>query len=102
MSSFEDRKKSFEKKFAHDEELQFKINARKNKYLAQWASKILGYNEEKEKDYIQSIIKADFEEAGDNDVFRKLKTDLKDYNISEEEIRKKMGELTEKAKSDFK
>ena len=102
MSSFEDRKKSFEKKFAHDEELQFKINASKNKYLAQWASKILGYNEEKEKDYIQSIIKADFEEAGDNDVFRKLKTDLKDYNISEEEIRKKMDELTEKAKSDFK
>ena len=102
MSSFEDREKSFEKKFAHDEELQFKINARKNKYLAQWASKILGYNEEKEKDYIQSIIKADFKEAGDNDVFRKLKTDLKDYNISEEEIRKKMDELTEKAKSDFK
>jgi len=102
MSSFEDREKSFEKKFAHDEELQFKISARKNKYLAQWASKILGYNEEKEKDYIQSIIKADFEEAGDNDVFRKLKTDLKDYNISEEEIRKKMDELTEKAKSDFK
>ena len=102
MSSFEDRKKSFEKKFAHDEELQFKINARKNKYLAQWASKILGYNEEKEKDYIQSIIKADFKEAGDNDVFRKLKTDLKDHNISEEEIRKKMDELTEKAKSDFK
>ena len=102
MSSFDDREKSFEKKFAHDEELQFKINARKNKYLAQWASKILGYNEEKEKDYIQSIIKADFEEAGDNDVFRKLKTDLKDYNISEEEIRKKMDELTEKAKSDFK
>ena len=102
MSSFDEREKSFEKKFAHDEELQFKISARKNKYLAQWASKILGYNEEKEKDYIQSIIKADFEEAGDNDVFRKLKTDLKDYNISEEEIRKKMDELTEKAKSDFK
>ena len=102
MNSFDDRKKSFEKKFAHDEELQFKISARKNKYLAQWASKILGYNEEKEKDYIQSIIKADFKEAGDNDVFRKLKTDLKDYNISEEEIRKKMDELTEKAKSDFK
>ena len=102
MNTFDEREKSFEKKFAHDEELQFKISARKNKYLAQWASKILGYNEEKEKDYIQSIIKADFEEAGDNDVFRKLKTDLKDHNISEEEIRKKMDELTEKAKSDFK
>ena len=102
MSSFDERQKSFEKKFAHDEEMQFKIDARKNKYLAQWASQILGYNEEKEKEYIQSIIKADFEEAGDNDVFRKLKTDLKDHNISEEEIRKKMDELTEKAKSDFK
>ena len=102
MSSFDERQKSFEKKFAHDEELQFKVNARRNKYLGQWVSKLLGYKEEKEKEYIQSIIKADFEEAGDNDVFRKLKTDLKDHNISEEEIRKKMDELTEKAKSDFK
>ena len=66
------------------------------------ASKILLYDEQKEKEYIQSIIKADFEEAGDEDVFRKLKTDLKDHNISEEEIRKKMDELSEKAKSDFK
>ncbi len=102
MSSFDEREKSFEKKFAHDEELQFKISARKNKYLGEWASKILGYKDDKEKDYIQSIIKADFEEAGDEDVFRKLKEDLKDHNISDEEIRKKMDELNEKAKSDFK
>ncbi len=102
MSSFEDRKKSFEKKFAHDEELQFKISARKNKYLGQWVSKILGYDEEKEKEYTQSVIKADFQEAGDQDVFRKIKEDLKDHNISDEEIRNKMDELNEKAKSDFK
>ena len=102
MNTFDDREKSFEKKFAHDEELQFKIGARKNKYLGQWASQILGYDQEKEKGYIQSVIKADFEEAGDEDVFRKLKTDLKDHNISDEEIRKKMSELNEKAKSDFK
>ena len=102
MSSFDDREKNFEKKFAHDEELQFKINARKNKYLGQWVSKTLLYDEQKEKEYIQSIIKADFEEVGDEDVFRKLKADLKDHNISEEEIRKKMDELSEKAKSDFK
>ena len=102
MSSFDDREKSFEKKFAHDEELQFKINARKNKYLGRWASQILGYDQEKENEYIQSVIKADFEEAGDEDVFRKLKTDLAGHNISEEEIRKKMDELNEKAKSDFK
>ena len=102
MSSFEDRKKSFEKKFAHDEELQFKISARKNKYLGQWVSKILGYDEEKEKEYTQSVIKADFQEAGDQDVFRKIKEDLKDHNLSDEEIRNKMDELNEKAKSDFK
>ena len=65
MSSFDDREKSFEKKFAHDEELQFKISARKNKYLAQWASKILGYNEEKEKDTVIYKIK-------NNDVTKKV------------------------------
>ena len=102
MSSFDDREKSFEKKFAHDEELQFKISARTNKYLGQWVSQILGYDPEKENEYIQSVIKADFEEAGDEDVFRKIKEDLKDHNISDEEIRKKMDELNEKAKSEFK
>ncbi len=102
MSSFDEREKSFEKKFAHDEELQFKISARRNKYLGQWASQILGYNADQEKEYIQSVIKADFAEAGDEDVFRKVKTDLKDHNISDEDIRKKMDELNEKAKSEFK
>ena len=53
------------------------------------------------KDYIEEVIKADFAEAGDEDVIRKLKEDLKNHNVSEEEIRKKMGELNEKAKSDF-
>ncbi len=101
MNTFEDRKKSFEKKFAHDQELKFKVDARKNKYIAQWISKILGYDEEKEKLYIQSVIKADFQEAGDDDVFRKIKSDLKNHNISDEEIRKKMNELNEKAISDF-
>ena len=102
MSSFDERKKGFEKKFAHDEEKQFKINARKNKYLGEWVSKILGYKDEKEKEYIQSVIKADFAEVGDEDVFRKVKADLKDHNFSDEDIRKKMDELNEKAKSDFK
>ena len=101
MSTFNERGKSFEKKFVHDEELQFKVCARKNKYLGQWASQILGYDQEKEKEYIQAVIKSDFEEAGDEDVFRKLKSDLADHNISDEEIRKKMDELNEKAKSEF-
>ncbi len=101
MSSFEDRKKSFEKKFAHDQELQFKVSARRNKYLGEWVSEILGYNSDQIKEYIQSVIKADFAEAGDEDVFRKIKQDLKEKNISDEELRKKMDELNEKAKTDF-
>ena len=102
MNKFDEREKSFEKKFAHDQELQFKVSARRNKYIGEWASKILGYNDEKIKEYIQSVIKADFAEAGDEDVFRKIKDDLKNHNISDEDIRKKMDELNEKAKSDFK
>ena len=101
MEKFDERKKSFEKKFAHDEELKFKVAAKRNKYLGQWASQKLGYDPEKEKEYIQSIIKADFAEAGDQDVFRKLKEDLKNHNIPDTEIRKKMDEFSDKAKSEF-
>ena len=88
MNKFDEREKSFEKKFAKDEELQFKISARRNKYLGQWVSEKFGYNPEQEKEYIQSVIKADFQEAGDEDVFRKIKADLKDQNVSDEDIRK--------------
>ena len=101
MSSFEDRKKSFEKKFAHDEELQFKINAKKNKYIAEWVSTILEFKEEQKNQYIQEVIKADFAEVGDEDVFRKIKEDLKNFNISEKDIRLKMNETLENAKKDF-
>ena len=101
MSSFEDRKKSFEKKFAHDEELQFKINAKKNKYIAEWVSTILEFKEEQKNQYIQEVIKADFAEVGDEDVFRKIKSDLSEKNIDDSEIRSKIRELNEKAKSDF-
>ena len=101
MSTFDERQKSFEKKFAHDEELQFKISARRNKYISQWVSSILGYDEEKEKEYTQSVIKADFQEAGDQDVFRKIKEDLKNHNMPDEDIRNKMNELNEKAKAEF-
>ena len=102
MSSFDERKKGFEKKFAHDEEKQFKINARKNKYIAEWVSDVLEFNEDKKNQYIQDVIKADFAEAGDEDVFRKIKSDLIDKNINDNEIRSKMKELNEKATSEFK
>ena len=102
MSSFDEREKSFEKKFAHDQELQFKVSARRNKYIGEWVSQILGYDDKKKNEYIQDVIKADFAEAGDEDVFRKIKEDLKNYNKTDDEIRKKMDELNEKAKSEFK
>ena len=101
MSSFEDRKKSFEKKFAHDEELQVKINAKTNKYIAEWVSELLEFDDDKKDQYIQEVIKADFAEAGNEDVFRKIKSDLQNKNIEDDQIRLKMKELNEKDKSDF-
>ena len=89
MEKFDERKNPLKKKFAHDEELKFKVASRRNKYLGEWVSGKLGYDENKKKDYIQSVIKADFKEAGDEDVFRKIKEDLNKQNISDEDIRKK-------------
>ena len=101
MSSFDEREKGFEKKFVRDEELQFKINAKRNKYLGEWVAGKLGKSDTNKIAYIEEVIKSDFAEPGDEDVFRKVQSDLKDHNISEEEIRKKMDELNEKAKSEF-
>jgi len=97
----EDRKKSFEKKFATDQEKEFKISAKRNKLLANWAGSILGFTEDQKKNYVSEIIKADFKEAGDNDVFLKIKEDLKSKNIQDSEIKKKMSEFLEKAKKEI-
>jgi hypothetical protein len=104
MSKFEEREKSFEKKFQMDEELQFKIAARSNKYLGEWASSMLGKNEEDKKNYIQEIIRSDLEEAGQEDVFRKIKKDFQAASISveEKEIRDQMEKAFLRAKEDFK
>tara|TARA_B100000029_G_scaffold19972_1_gene20271 strand:- start:94 stop:414 length:321 start_codon:yes stop_codon:yes gene_type:complete len=101
---FSDREKGFEKKFQMDEEMQFKIAARSNKYLGEWVSSKLGKNEEEKKNYIQEIIKADMEEAGNEDVFRKLKKDFKSasVNIDDIEIRNQMEKALSRAKEDFK
>ena len=101
MNTFDDRKKSFEKKFQMDQELQFKVSARSNKYLAEFVITKLGKKDDEKIAYMQEIIKADMEEAGNEDVFRKIKKDLKDHSLSDEDIRKKMKEFDEKAKSDF-
>ena len=101
---YDERAKGFEKKFQMDEELQFKIAARSNKYLGEWASSMLGKNEEEKKNYIQEIIKSDLEEAGQEDVFRKIKKDFQTASISveETEIRNQMEKALARAKDDFK
>ena len=104
MNKFDEKGKSFEKKFAMDEELQFKLAARSNKYLGEWVSSELGKNEEEKKNYIQDIIRADMEEAGSEDVFRKIKKDFQTASISIEdsEIRDQMAKALLRAKEDFK
>jgi len=104
MNKFNEREKSFEKKFEKDQELQFKVAARSNKYLGEWASSQLGKNEEETKIYIQDLVKADMEEAGSEDVFRKVKKDFETKSISIEdlEIKKQMEKALSRAKEDFK
>ena len=104
MNKFNEREKSFEKKFQMDEELQFKIAARSNKYLGEWASLKLGKNEDEKKNYIQEIIRSDLEEAGQEDVFRKIKKDFQTASITieETEIRDQMEKALLRAKEDFK
>jgi hypothetical protein len=104
MNKFDEREKSFEKKFQMDEELQFKIAAKSNKYLAEWVSLKLGKNDEEKMKYIQEVIKADMEEAGNEDVFRKIKKDFisASINIEDTEIKNEMEKALSRAKEDFK
>ena len=104
MNKFDEREKGFEKKFARDEELQFKVQARSNKYIAEFVSKILNKTEEENQQYIQEIIKADMEEAGTEDVFRKIKKDFQkaSVNIEDSEIRSEIEKALNRAKEDFK
>ena len=104
MNKFDERKQSFEKKFQIDQELKFKVEARSNKYLGEWAGSQLGKTEEEKRKYIQEIIKADMEEAGSEDVFRKIKEDFQTASITigDSEIRDQMDRALLRAKEDFK
>ena len=104
MNEFNKREKSFEKKFARDAEIKFKVEARSHKYLAEWVSLKLGKNDEEKKNYIQELIKADMEEAGNEDVFRKVKKDFENSAISidDSEIKDQISHALERAKEDFK
>ena len=101
MNNFNDREKGFERKFANDQEVEFKISAKRNKLLATWVANILKLNEEQKKIYIAEVIKSDFQEAGDEDVFKKIKKDLEGKNIQDTEIRQKMSEFLEAAKKEI-
>ena len=103
-NKFTEREKSFEKKFARDEELQFKVQARSNKYIAEFVSQKLNMNEDEKKKYVQEIIKADMEESGTEDVFRKIKKDFEKASviIDDKEIRDQMEKAIIRAKEDLK
>jgi len=95
MTSMDDREKAFENKYAHDQALEFKAVARRNKLLGLWAAELMGLEGEAAANYAKEVVKADFEEAGHEDVYRKVKGDLdaKGVDMSEHLIRKQMDDL---------
>lgn len=98
MTTFDERENAFEAKFAHDEEMQFKAQARCNNLLGLWAAEKMGKSGDEAAEYAKSVVIADFEEAGHEDVVRKVAADLGDLS-SPEEIRAKMAELLPVAKA---
>jgi hypothetical protein len=98
MSTFDDRERAFESKYAHDMEMQFKAVARRNKLLGLWAAGLLGKTGQAAEDYAMDVIRADFEEAGHEDVFRKIAADLAG-KADEAMIRAQMSALLAQAKA---
>jgi len=97
MTTFDKREEGFEKKFAHDEELKFKAYARRNKLLGLWAAAELGKTGADADAYAKEVVLADFEEAGDNDVIRKVVNDLKSKGVTEADVTKKLSEFLAQA-----
>lgn len=97
MTTFDDRESAFENKFAHDEEMNFKAEARRNKLVGLWAAGLMGKSGDEAEAYAREVVKADFEEAGHEDVVRKLTADLGD-KATDAEIRAKMAEMLVEAK----
>jgi hypothetical protein len=99
MTTFDKRKDAFENKFAHDAELQFKAGARRNKLLGLWAAGLLGKTGAAADDYAKQVVAADFEHAGHEDVFRKIRQDFDAGGVSQSDhqIRRTMDEMMEKA-----
>ena len=103
MTQFDDRERAFETKYARDQEMQFKITSRRNRLLGQWAAKKMGLSDEETEAYAKSVIRADFEEAGDEDIIRKLVADLAKagVTIDEGEIRAQIDHKATDARRHF-
>ena len=93
MTQFDDRQRAFESKFAHDEEMKFRITARRNRLLGEWAARQMGLSAEETASYAQDVVRSDFEEAGDHDVVRKVLGDLTSagIDIDEAKVREELG-----------
>ncbi|HAK62627.1 MAG TPA: DUF1476 domain-containing protein [Alphaproteobacteria bacterium] len=104
MSTFDEREKGFERKFALDSEMEFKAMARRNKLLGLWAAQKMGLKGDAAESYAKEVVKADFQEAGDDDVLRKVKGDMeaKGLSFSEHQIRREMDELLAEARAQIK
>jgi hypothetical protein len=104
MTTFDKREEGFEKKFAHDEELKFKANARRNKLLGMWAAEKLGLSGPAADAYAKEVVVVDFEEPGEEDVFRKIRKDFDAKGVaqSDHQIRRTMDELMEQAIAQIK
>ncbi|MEP6785442.1 MAG: DUF1476 domain-containing protein [Sphingomonadales bacterium] len=100
MTSFDDRERAFETKFARDEDMQFRVTARRNKLVGQWAAGLMGLTPEETTAYATSVVQADFEEAGDEDVIRKLIGDLTAANVDVDDaaIRQALADKTVEAR----
>lgn len=100
MNSFKDREKAFEDKYKHDQDLQFKVEVRRNKLLGLWVAELLGKSGDEADAYAKEVVSSDFEEPGDADVVRKIQGDVSaaGADLSEHRLRKKMDELLAVAK----
>ena len=104
MTTFDKREEGFEKKFAHDEELRFKANARRNRMLGMWAAEKLGLTGDAAMTYAKEVVMSDFEEGGDHDVAKKVHKDLEAKGVahSEQEISRAMSDFMQKAIAEIK
>ena len=100
MTTFDDRERAFEAKYARDEDMQFRIIARRNRLLGEWAARLMGLSEEESSSYAKDVVRTDFEEAGDEDVIRKVLGDLTSAGVDcdDAKIREALGHKTVEAK----